>query len=75
MTNETYIIKTFAPGECKICGKQAELRMGACWDCVEAESIIDEGVDMDDKNFLGQNHPETLAINKLRLLIKKGWHK
>ena len=34
--------------ECQCCGKIAELRMGFCWDCVESESVILEGVDMYD---------------------------
>ena len=34
--------------ECECCGKMAELRMGFCWDCVESESVILEGVDMYD---------------------------
>lgn len=35
--------------KCKCCKREADLRMGFCFDCVEAESIIVEGVDMYDK--------------------------
>lgn len=57
------------PGRgCNICGKPDETRLGACWKCAEAESIIFEGKDMYD-----EGNAET-AMEKLRMLIKKGWH-
>jgi len=35
--------------ECNCCGRTAELRLGFCWDCVESESVIREGLDMYDE--------------------------
>ena len=32
--------------ECKCCKKEKDLRLGFCFDCAEAESIIVDGVDM-----------------------------
>ena len=62
--------------ECKTCGKKAELRLGYCWECAEAESIIFEGTDMRDKGmvFDGEERPAKTAMEKLQFLIKKGWH-
>lgn len=35
--------------QCKCCNREKELRFGFCFDCVNAESIIAEGLDMWDK--------------------------
>lgn len=35
--------------KCNCCGKVVDLRMGYCWNCVEAESIIADGTNMDDE--------------------------
>ena len=37
--------------QCKCCKREKELRMEYCFDCVEAESIIQEGLDMYDKKI------------------------
>ena len=58
---------------CKVCGENCEFRMGACWDCVEAEEIIASGVDMYDKGSEGEGVPAKTAMEKLKLLIQKGW--
>lgn len=59
---------------CEICGNKAETRLGACWKCAEAESIIAEGLDMRDKGLGGKNGiPAKTAMEKLKLLIQKGW--
>lgn len=65
---KTIQIITGEPGRgCSICGRHAETRMGVCWECAEAESIILEGKDMyDDGNT-------KTAMEKLKMLIKKGW--
>ena len=49
--------------------------MGVCFNCAAAESIIDEGLDMFDKGIDGKNIPAKTAMEKLQLLIKKGWNK
>jgi hypothetical protein len=58
---------------CKICKKDRELRMGVCFDCADAESIIAEGVDMWDKGIDGKEEPAKTAMDKLQFLISKGW--
>lgn len=69
--------KLSAMVRCKICRRDIGsngLRFGACWECAEAESIIDEGLDMSDfgpKKVKG-NAAKT-ALEKLEFLIKKGW--
>lgn len=56
------------PGnKCEICGKDNETRLGACWNCAEAESIISDGTDMYEKGTA------KTAMDKLRMLIKYGW--
>lgn len=35
-------------GQCKCCGRTSDLRFGACWDCAECESVIEDGTDMRD---------------------------
>jgi hypothetical protein len=48
--------------------------MGYCFDCVEAESIIQEGRDMYDEEL---SREEKTGMSKsmanLKFLIKKGW--
>ena len=56
--------------QCKCCGKSGDTRMGFCWDCVESESIIHEGVDMYD------NPPPKLegmsqAMSTLKYILNK----
>lgn len=58
---------------CKICNKDKELRMGTCFDCAEAESILFGGTDMHDKGLNGSNKPAKSSLEKLKLLIEKGW--
>ena len=61
--------------KCNVCGKTAELRFGTCWDCAEAESIIFEGTDMYEKGLNKSDEPAKKPMDKLRLLIQKGWRK
>lgn len=56
--------------ECNTCGLKKDTRLGVCYDCVEAESIIDEGLDMNDKPYIDG---ETNPMSKLKYLILKGW--
>ena len=58
---------------CKVCQQKKELREGVCFDCADAESIIYEGLDMYDKGKNGTNEPAKTALEKLQLLIAKGW--
>lgn len=44
--------------------------MGYCFDCVEAESIIVEGVDMYDKPIAKQEDMST-AMSKLQYILMK----
>jgi len=60
--------------KCTICGEDKELRLGFCFDCAEAQSIIGEGVDMDDKGLGGGKLKAQEATGRLKMLIKKGWH-
>lgn len=60
--------------KCNCCGRDQELRMGFCFDCVEAESIIEEGKDMYDRSFKGNIPNLSKSMNKLRFLVKKGWY-
>ena len=59
--------------ECRICKQNRDLRMGACFDCAEAETIIAEGLDMYDKGIDGKEEPAKSAMQKVQLLIQKGW--
>ena len=59
---------TGEPGRmCTVCGGNKETRMGVCWECAEAESIIADGTDMYDKG-----NAKT-AMEKLKMLIARGW--
>ena len=58
---------------CIICGQNVELRMGYCWKCAEAQSIIAEGLDMREKGSGGQKIKAFQADERLKMLIEKGW--
>ena len=55
--------------ECKCCKREKELRMGYCFDCVEAESIIQEGLDMYD-NEIPLKEGLSLGMSKLQHILK-----
>ena len=60
---------------CKICKTESSpnaIRLGVCWRCIEAETIIDEGLDMRDKGLNGNNTPAVTAMDKVRLLVARG---
>jgi len=46
--------------------------MGHCFRCVEAESIIAEGVDMYEKGIDGKDVPAKTSLEKVALIIQKG---
>lgn len=56
--------------ECKCCGRSRDTRMGYCFDCVDCESVIVEGVDMWDEEI---PKIEGLSTNmsKLQYILKK----
>ena len=57
---------------CEICKRECGvngIRMGVCYDCVEAESIIVDGTDMHDMVVA------TTARKKLEAIIKRGLHR
>ena len=59
--------------KCKCCNRDLNsnlLRMGFCWDCVEAESVIVEGVDMYDKDVPAVEGL-TKGMSKLQYILKK----
>lgn len=63
-------------GDCKVCGAHRDLRMGVCFDCVEMESIIATGLDMYDRGLdKAQDVPAKTAMDKLKLLVQKGFIK
>lgn len=58
---------------CEICGKKCsdnEIRIGVCWDCANFESILSEGVNMNDIGLQidGQNIPAKTVRQKILLL-------
>ena len=62
--------------KCNTCKKEKsanDMRLGVCWDCAEAESIIEDGSDMDDK-YMFDDLPPISAMQKLKYLIEKGWN-
>ena len=57
---------------CEICKRDGkDLRLGTCWDCATAESIIADGTDMYEKGLNGSDTPAKTAMEKVRLLIQK----
>ena len=55
--------------QCKCCKREKELRMGYCFDCVEAESIIQDGVDMHDEEIPVEDGL-TKGMSKLKRILK-----
>lgn len=56
--------------QCKCCGATTDTRMGYCFDCVECESVIAEGVDMYDKEI---PKPEGMSktMSQLKYILAK----
>ena len=60
---------------CKCCGRHLDLRMGYCFDCVEAESIIVDGLDMHDNEIpFGQNEVQIITEIAKDLSIPIAFH-
>jgi hypothetical protein len=56
--------------KCKCCNREQELRMGFCWDCVESEAVIVEGLDMHD-NEIPKQEGLTTTMSKVQYILKK----
>jgi len=56
--------------KCKCCNREEDLRMGFCFDCVESESVIVDGVDMYD-NEIQKQEGMSIAISRLQYILKK----
>ena len=55
--------------QCKCCKREKDLRMGYCFDCVEAESIIQTGLDMYDDE-IQKVDGLTKGMSKLQHILK-----
>jgi hypothetical protein len=56
--------------KCKCCEMKKELRFGFCFDCATAETVIIEGVDMND-NRITKEKDMSMAMSKYKYLLKK----
>jgi hypothetical protein len=56
--------------ECKCCGRSRDTRMGYCFDCVDCESVIVDGVDMWDGEIPKIDGLST-SMSKLQYILKK----
>jgi len=62
--------------KCEICKRDVStnsIRIGVCWDCMEADSIITDGLDMCNLGPKNNNIPAKTSREKLSFLISKGW--
>lgn len=55
---------------CKCCGRNKELRLGFCFDCVEAESIISTKLDMYDKP-IKKEEDLSQSMSELKFILHK----
>ena len=55
---------------CKCCGRNKELRLGFCFDCVEAESIISTKLDMYD-NPIKKEEDLSQSMSELKFILHK----
>lgn len=56
--------------ECKCCGRTQDTRMGYCFDCVECESVIVEGLTMFDEE-IPIVEGLTTNMSKLQYILNK----
>ena len=62
------------PTYCQICGRKVENIEGLiCLPCLNAESIIVDGLTVLDKGLNGSFDPVSTAFEKVKLLIQEGW--
>ena len=57
-------------GQCICCGRTQELRLGVCWDCAEAESVIEDGTDMRDV-APPKIEGLSMSMSKLQYILRK----
>lgn len=60
---------------CVCCGRECDTRLGYCFNCAEAECIIETGEDMYDRS-LPESEKKKLnseSMARLKFLINKGW--
>lgn len=57
---------------CEVCGKKAEVSLGTCCECTEAESIIENGFDIMGWS-LTHAQKQSASKAKLKFMIQKGW--
>jgi len=50
---------------CRICNEGGDTRLGVCWNCAEAESVIKDGLDMYDKEVA------KTPMEKLKFILKQ----
>jgi hypothetical protein len=55
--------------KCKCCNRENDLRLGFCFDCANAESILVDGVDMYEKKVPKEEGLST-ALSKLKHILK-----
>ena len=63
-------IKPITMEQCKCCEREKELRLGYCFDCANAESVIVEGMDMYD-NEITKEEGMPMSMSKLKWVLKK----
>jgi len=63
-------VNTNKMAQCKCCEREMELRMQYCFECVDAESVIFEGVNMWDQT-IPREDGMTTSMSKLKYILKK----
>ncbi len=59
---------------CQICGKSTSsnlIRLGVCWDCANFESIMSEGLDMNNKGLLKDGNFQIANTLREKMLLLK----
>ena len=57
-------------GQCNCCGREKDLRFGACYDCSDSESLIESGMDMYD-NPAPKIEGMSLSMSMLQHILRK----
>lgn len=63
--------------KCNICkGEHSlnNLRMGACWDCMELQSVLTDGEDVYDKKIANNEMSVNSANKIIEWMTRKGWY-
>lgn len=64
-----------APVYCSICDGKVENTEGlVCLSCLNAESIIVDGLTILDRGLNGSFDSVQTSLEKVKLLIQEGWH-